>query len=203
MKNTLEYKTIYDTLHPSQHYVADIASDLGIEARIVKHKRHTETCYEKAAILGWNEEPHRVVKALYFKDDSQRTIGIIIPETGYKLDVKKLFPTVVPEYAESGKKAKAYSQREPPAGMARGTCTPFPLEESIGQEINAIIFCDYAPTMGKKVDISIGGNTEEHFRTSMHIQYENIHRILEKRFGDSIALRRYDITDKDVFQQNI
>lgn len=186
-------EALYSALHPGQHYVADISGMMGIEASIMRHDVHTETCYEKAKILGWDDEPFRVVKALYFKDDLENTIGIIMPEIGNALDTRRVLSETVPEYAPSGKRAKSFSLREPPAGMTRGTCTPFPLEGDIGNGIKAMIFCEYSPTMGKTVDISIGGYSEEHFRTSMHIRYEDIFRILDEKFGKCAVIRKHCI----------
>jgi len=78
-----------------------------------------------------------------------------------------------------------------PLGMAIGTCTPFPLSSSIGEEISGLIFIEHKPIMDKEVNISVGGTDKKSFLTSMHIPYGAIYEILRRQFGeDRIRLYR-------------
>jgi prolyl-tRNA editing enzyme YbaK/EbsC (Cys-tRNA(Pro) deacylase) len=146
------------------------------------HDKHTETCDEKAGILGW--DPRRVVKAVYFHRDDH-VIGVVTPETGVKIDIKTLFPEVIPGLSRT--KAKSYKNSYAPDGMTFGTCTPFPLESTIGYGIDLLVVMDFPDLDDLVVDISVGGDTEQAFHTSMHLQYKAIFDILHHKFRDYVV----------------
>ena len=85
-------------LHPEQHYVAEACRVLGIEAVACRHAAATSTCAEKAQLLGW--PPHRIVKALYFRDRGCY-IGVVLPELSRRLDVAALLAAVQPAQSKS------------------------------------------------------------------------------------------------------
>jgi prolyl-tRNA editing enzyme YbaK/EbsC (Cys-tRNA(Pro) deacylase) len=184
----MSYETLTEVvkeqrLHPEQDYVFDLANALGIEVKLVKHDKATKTCYEKAGILGWS--PERVVKAVYFHDGSYcDIIGIITPELGKKIDIQDVLPKAL---GISKEQAKRYIPSLPPSGMEYGTCSPFPLESSMEDEITRIIIIDHPSIDDKLVDISVGGSGEEAFKTSMHIPYKAVYDILYSKFGDKIV----------------
>ena len=66
---SLKYISLEKVLHEKQKYVADISEKLGIDVLAVKHDVFTDTCFEKADILGWN--PENVVKAVFFHDNPE------------------------------------------------------------------------------------------------------------------------------------
>lgn len=180
-----------DRLPDDQGYVYEAADELGIETRLVKHDIATRTCHEKAEILGgWPLE--RIIKTVYFRSGGH-VVGVIIPEFGSKIDVESILPSVMPGISQ--KKARTYVPNFLPSGMVRGTCSPFPYECSMEFEINKLVFYDHPSIDSKTVDISVGGTDEDAMKTSMHIEYDAIYRILAHKFGDKIVkykLWRYE-----------
>lgn len=171
-------------LHAEQRYVKEIALGKGIEACLQYHSSETKTCQEKADLLGW--EPERVIKTIYFQD-GDHYIGIVAPEFGKRLEVKKILTKVFPEISK--KKAKRYTPSHTPQGMAYGTCTPFPHESSMDKDVHQVIFYDHPSIDDKLVDISVGGDSPEAFKTSMHIPYKGIYDILVEKFGSDKILK--------------
>lgn len=172
-------------LHPELQYVKDIGQRLSIDSKIVVHDRATITCAEKAQLLGW--DVGRVVKALYFHtgDYGDEIIGIITPETG-PVDSKRIISEAI---GMDYKRAKRYTcNGYTPTGMSKGTCSPFPRESTMGTEIGDLILIDHPELTGGTVDISIGDDFPQPFKTSMHISYDGIYAILKEKFGDRIKL---------------
>ena len=62
MERKLDYVPLEQALHGNQMYVVEAAGVLGIDVRAVRHDVATDTCFEKAELLGWL--PTRVVKAV-------------------------------------------------------------------------------------------------------------------------------------------
>ncbi len=179
-------------LHPEQNYVFEIAKEMGIEAKLICHPRPTISCAEKLDLL--KENPSfsdwtldRIVKALYFQRNGSPFIGVITPEFGVNIKPREIFPKVL---EISNGKAERYwvNPNFVPNGMNWGTCTPFPLTSSVGGEISDLIFLDHPPIRDKLVDISVGGNSKEMFKTSMHLPYMAIYNILREQFGERIHL---------------
>jgi prolyl-tRNA editing enzyme YbaK/EbsC (Cys-tRNA(Pro) deacylase) len=163
-------------------YVSALAKEFGISPIIIQHPRATSTCYEKAELLGW--QPQRVVKAIYAAVDDD-ICGFIFPELGQKLteeDVKRF-------YSQAGAETEEYylqmSKWYIPQSMEIGTCTPFLLESDM--KIVDHIFVREVPSLDDQiVDISIGGKGQQAHRTSMHLPYSGIHRILSAKYGERI-----------------
>jgi|SRR3989344_2504489 len=184
----------YTGLHPEQRYVFEIAGELGITPKILHHKTDTKTCLEKLELLK-EENPlefldwtlNRIVKALYFSRNGFPLIGVITPEFGKSVKTKEIISSTL-EVSRS--KAEKYwaSPNHVPRGMSWGTCTPFPLESSMVNEISDLIVINHPSVDDKLVDISIGGLDEKSFMTSMHLPYGAIYEILKNRFGERIHL---------------
>jgi hypothetical protein len=70
-------------MHDEQGYVFELAKQLGIDVRNGLPPIATDTCDEKAELLGW--EPEQVVKALYFCNGLDY-VCIVTPELHDKID---------------------------------------------------------------------------------------------------------------------
>ncbi|GIU68544.1 MAG: hypothetical protein KatS3mg001_394 [Candidatus Pacearchaeota archaeon] len=180
------------SLHPEQDYVFEIAKKKSIDLRIIYHTKPTISCEEKLSLLK-EENPEflewditQIVKALYFCKNDDPYVGVITPEFKKLVSPKDIFPSIL---GISKGKAERYwiNPKKVPRGMCWGTCTPFPLESSIlEKEISDIIFLDYKDLRNKTVNISVGGETKEAFKTSIHIPYISIYEILREKFGSVI-----------------
>ncbi|MBD3164774.1 hypothetical protein GF323_06250 [Candidatus Woesearchaeota archaeon] len=181
----IELKTV---LSQGQEYVADATVALGVEVIAVEHDKATNTCHEKAAILGWDAE--QVVKAVFFYR-GEEMYGFVFPELGSKdkplyLPAKEIIPRVL---GISKNQAKKFNNSYCPEGMEYGTCTPFVLQQSFSAEERRLIRMlvhDRTSLDNKIVDISIGGAGDTAHRTSVHLPYRGIYDILHHTFGDKI-----------------
>jgi len=175
-----------DILNAGQFYVAELSEKLGIEIKAVKHEIATNTCFEKADLLGW--EPERIVKAIFFHRDDD-VYGFVFPELGkecpLKIDIKEVLPRVI---NISRKQAKSFKNSYCPEGMEYGTCTPFVFEDEFNKAngLEKIFIHDIPEINQKLIDISIGGFGERAHKTSLHLNYEGIYQILNYKFGDAI-----------------
>ena len=181
----------YTGLHPEQEYVFEIAKGLGIVPRILNHTRPTVSCAEKLELLK-EESPaeyydwtlDRIVKTLYLGENGSgngKLIGIITPEIG-KIKQHEILSSIL---GISKTQARNYwvSTNRVPRGMSFGTCTPFPLESTVGSEISHLIVMDHDSTKrDREVNISVGGVEKEAFTTSMHLPYRAIYSILLRKF---------------------
>lgn len=160
------------------------------------HKKPTISCEEKLELLkkdsqfsNWKLE--QIIKCMYFSRNEEQFIGVIIPGDKKYIKTSDLFSITL---SISRKKAKAYwvNKENTPTGMSWGTCTPFALSSTIGEdkEIGDLIFYDYPKINNKIVDISIGGNGKEMHQVSMHLPYKAIYDILAEQFKDSIHIYR-------------
>jgi hypothetical protein len=164
-------------LHVEQRYVHTLAEELSIPLELISHSQSTDTCYEKAALLGW--EPRRVIKAIYF-GSKDHVVGIVSPELGGCIPAREILGQSL---GLSLRKAKRYRPiKEMPSGMEYGTCTPFALESSVGSEIHDFIVVDMPSLNDIVVDISIGGMCDQAHKTSLHLPYGGIYGILKEKF---------------------
>lgn len=186
----MKYVTLEQALQPGQSYVAEAASDLGLELKAAQHEVATDTCFEKAELLGW-EDAARVVKAVFFYK-GEDLYGFIFPELGTEEDPryierKETLPKVL---GVSRKQAKSFHNSYCPDGMEYGTCTPFVLEDSFehdkDKKIKRLFVHDIPSLDSEVVDISIGGEGEEAHKTSLHLQYGSIYDILKHQFGEKV-----------------
>ena len=175
-------------LPPEQHYVLETAQKLGIETKLVYLPKATDTCYQKANLLqqmypdeGWI--PERVIKAMYFQR-CDHIIYVVTPELGKKIPLEEILPRAL---GIGTREAREYRLAKPiPDGMELGTCTPFPLETSVGHNIHELIIYDYLPIDATLTDISIGGYGPEAHKVSMHLLYSGIYTILKHCFADRV-----------------
>jgi prolyl-tRNA editing enzyme YbaK/EbsC (Cys-tRNA(Pro) deacylase) len=168
-------------MNKEQSYVTEIAKTLGIDISFHGHSKATDTCFEKAELLNWSSE--RVIKAVYFHDNGNY-VGIVRPELGDQIPQKQILQEAL---GISGNKAKRYyADKKVPRGMELGTCTPFPLESSLGSEISDIIVTKQPSVEDLLVDISIGGKGDAAHKISAHLPYWGIYEILKEKFSDRI-----------------
>lgn len=173
-------------LNAGQYYVAELSEKLEIEIKAVKHEIATNTCFEKADLLGW--EPKRIVKAIFFHR-SEEVYGFIFPELGkeypLKIDIKEVLPKVI---NISRKQAKSFANSYCPSGMEYGTCTPFVFEDEFNKAngLEKIFIHDVPEINQKLVDISLGGYGEEAHKVSLHLKYGDIYNILTNKFLNKI-----------------
>jgi prolyl-tRNA editing enzyme YbaK/EbsC (Cys-tRNA(Pro) deacylase) len=170
-------------LHEEQRYIDELSRKLGFSYCLREHESATSTCHEKASLLGWPVD--RVVKALYLHtgDFNDGLVGIITPETG-KIDMKDILMKGLGFSLEQAKRfgVNGYT----PSGMSKGTCTPFPKESVMSQEISHLIIVRHAPIEHELVDISMGDEFPAPHKVSMHISYNAIRSILEARFPGQV-----------------
>lgn len=204
-----EYVELYEALNPGQWYVPEIGQKLGIEKmKPVRHRRATDTCHEKTDLLNETQTegiwtPDRVIKAVYLPiclngDGTRKFFGFVFPELDKRLhrkDVRRVFDeTGVTTYGEND---HAYPSMTSivrgmngngiyPAHMEFGTCSPFPLESSMGTEIENIFIHEMEYKGSDIVDISIGGSGDKYHKLSIHLPYGGILDILTYAFGDII-----------------
>jgi hypothetical protein len=165
-------------MHEQQHYIYPIADKLGIEVTLHQHSIETTTCKEKAKLIGFPVD--RVIKALYVSR-KKRTIGIITPEFEERVPIRKILRQV------GVHKPREYRLQRCPTGMIPGTCTPFPYEDIVGDEIHELLVISYHPIDDLDVDISIGGGVEGKLK-SLHLPYKGIYAILHNRFKERVHL---------------
>ncbi|MBS3076934.1 hypothetical protein J4233_01545 [Candidatus Pacearchaeota archaeon] len=184
MERKLDYVPLEQALHGNQMYVVEAAGVLGIDVRAVRHDVATDTCFEKAELLGWL--PTRVVKAVFFHRGGEMH-GFVFPELGVwkptYLDTRVVLPTLL---GVSRSRAKDYRNHICPEGMEFGTCTPFVFEDSfaeLGGRLSGVFIHEIPGLDAETVDISIGGFGDVAHRTSVHLPYSGIHKILEYKFG--------------------
>jgi len=186
----MEYINLESALQEGQRYVAQAASELRIDVKALRHDVATDTCHEKAELLGW-DDVERVVKAVFFYKGKD-LYGFIFPELGSEedprhIDKKETLPKIL---GVSRKQAKSFHNAYCPEGMEYGTCTPFVLEGSFDddkdKQLRKIFIHDYKRIDEETVDISIGGKGEDAHKTSLHLTYSGIYNILRHKFGDRI-----------------
>ena len=180
-------------LHHEQDYVLSIGKEIGVNPKILEHKKSTISCIEKLDMLK-NEDPKkfsdwntsRIIKALYFSRKDWPFYGVITPEFEKNVDQKEIFSRVLWMPPSSAEKYEL-SPKHTPLGMSWGTCTPFPLSSSVGTErgkIAGFLIVDYKPIKDLEINISIGGPEKTGLRTSMHLPYWAIPEILKRQFGE-------------------
>jgi len=164
-------------LHPEQHYVFGHPQAFRMQAWT--HAVPTSTCYEKANLIGFS--PERVVKALYFTN-GERTFGIILPETGSKINSGKILSQSFSGLSRNVA-SRSFRNGQIPLGMEHGTCTPFPRSDA---RVDGFVV-HYAPHLDDQlVDVSVGGTGEKWHKTSLHVPYRIIPDILQERYAGNV-----------------
>lgn len=183
----MKYIPLEDVLGEEQRYVADAVRALEVQIKAVRHDKATDTCFEKAAILGW--PARRIVKAVFLHDED-KMYGFVFPELGTDKPVYLSSKEVLPRILDiTRSQAKSYRNGICPSGMEFGTCTPFVPERELETPDARLkqIFIHHLPSLeAELVDISIGGFGPEAHKTSVHLPYGAIHDILRYRFREKI-----------------
>lgn len=166
-------------------YIADYFEKSHDECRIVTHPKRTNTCYEKAELLGeWS--PLNVIKALYFESpDTGALYAMVIPETGCFIDRSRLASAFgLPAESVLGKASNL------PKGMNFGTCSPFILESdalSNGGCVKSILFDRETLVLKRHErtldDFSYG--TDHRF--SIQMNYYDCYDMLKCKFSDLVS----------------
>ncbi|MFN7980515.1 MAG: hypothetical protein U0Q11_01525 [Vicinamibacterales bacterium] len=165
-------------------YVVDHFEKSRDQCRIVTHPRKTNTCYEKAELLGeWS--PLNVIKALYFEcPDTDALYAVVTPETGCFLDRAQIRTALrIPPGAEL-RKAESL-----PRGMTFGTCSPFIHDDDAavnGGRVQRILFDRETLVLKRHErtldDFSFGSD----HRLSIQMNYYDCYHMLRRRFGDLV-----------------
>ncbi len=166
-------------------YIADYFEKSQDECRIVTHPKKTNTCYEKAELLGeWS--PLNVIKALYFEcPDTGALYAIVTPETGCFIDRSQVKSALRIHPETDLRKAS-----DLPKGMNFGTCSPFILESDAsfnGGRVKKIIFDRDTLVLKRHErtldDFSYG---KDH-RFSIQMNYYDCYNMLKRKFRDLIS----------------
>jgi len=168
-------------------YLCDYTASASVTFRVVTHPYETDTCFEKAELLGsWN--PLNVIKALYLEDPSNNSLyGAVIPETGCFLNRTRLRDLLDLPREHYLKKATTL-----PHYMSFGTCSPFismiDLIEN-GGKVKKILFDSQTLKMKRKEksldDFSFGMD----HRVSLQINYCDCYEILQHVYPEIITER--------------
>ncbi len=166
-------------------YISQYFSLRNLEFRVVTHSCETNTCFEKAELLGsW--DPLNVIKALYFEyseDDSLYVV--VVPETGCFINRARLKDVLNLPGDGFLKKANVL-----PKYMSFGTCSPFITKEDLkinGGRIEKIIFDSETLNIKKNDknldDFSFGLD----HRMSIQMNYYHCYNMLMKIYPAVVA----------------
>ncbi len=179
-----EENTLEEVLQDGRRYIIKHGCKYPINA--VFHPIATDTCYEKSRLLkethsnDWT--PDRIVKAVYGMVNWE-LYGFVFPELDRTLQltvVQNIFSKLELEPLYS-KNDIHFGQDYIPAGMDKGTCTPFASAEEM-KYLSGIIIHDLPSLDDQLVDISIGGKGEEAHKRSLHLPYKAIFNILQAEY---------------------
>jgi len=165
-------------------YISDYFLSNQMKFCVVTHPDETDTCFEKAELLGdWN--PLNVIKALYFEYSKDQSLyAMVVPETGCFINRARVKEVLNLEGEGYLRKATQL-----PKHMSFGTCSPFIATEDLrvnGGKVEKIIFD--AKTLelkkGKEEldDFSFGLN----HRMSVQMNYYHCFQMLKKIYPDVI-----------------
>lgn len=170
-KYNLEYISCYLTMN-------------GLEFRVLTHPRETNTCFEKAELLGsWDSL--NIIKTLYFEYSGDNALyALVIPETGCFVD-REMIKEIL-EIPGDGFLRKAETI---PQSMSFGTCSPFILESDLlknGGKVAKIVFDTETLEMKKDEqhldDFSFGLD----HRMSLQVNYYNCYLLLKEMYPDVV-----------------
>ncbi len=166
-------------------YITKYVKDRSLPFRIVSHPEKTNTCYEKAQMLG-KCDPLNIIKALYFEcAQDQRLYVVVVPETGCFVDRK-----AIPEIFGLSRDVILAKARMLPMNMSYGTCSPFITPDDLienGGKIAKLIF-DSETLVSKKHENSLDDFSFglDH-RLSLQINYYHCYKMLKAKFGDLVS----------------
>lgn len=165
-------------------YIGHYFSNTKETLKVISYPKPTNTCFEKADILpDWS--PLNVIKSLFFESSVDGMIyGVIIPETGCKLNVDHI-------KAEIGLSddARLIKSNYLPENMTYGTCSPFiKLNDTVnnGGIIKNIIFDKETLQLKKEEgsldDFSFGTD----HRLSIQMNYYQCYKMLKYFFPNVV-----------------
>lgn len=166
-------------------YIGQYFSARGPEMRVVTHPYETNTCFEKAELLGsW--DPLNIIKALYFEYSIDNLLyAVVVPETGCFINRAKLKDILDLPGDGFLKKANIL-----PKYMSFGTCSPFITKEDMkinGGKVDKVIF-DSEALLAKKDDRTFDDFSFglDH-RMSMQMNYYSCFSMLKKLYPDIVV----------------
>jgi hypothetical protein len=194
----MKYISLQNILQFGQEYILDYAKKFNKEIYAVKHEIATDTCFEKAKLLDW-DDVRRVVKTVFLygskEENKGKFYGFIAPELGKEGNPLRFEnPLIKRIFQEDKKKAKSMmdlKNKTFPLGMERGTCGPIIPDfyfngDGLTGTLDMLYFWDLPELNKEFVDISIGGYGEEAHRISVHLKYENLYECLKWKFPKGI-----------------
>jgi hypothetical protein len=168
-------------------YISQYLSQSHHGFRVVTHPYETNTCFEKAELLGsW--DPLNVIKALYFEYSADNLLyAVVVPETGCFINKARLKEVLNLPGDGFLKKTNVL-----PKNMSWGTCSPFITQEDLrinGGRIEKIIF-DSETLRVKKDDKTLDDFSFglDH-RMSVQMNYYYCFAMLKKMYPGFIAER--------------
>ncbi len=159
-------------------YISDYFSSNQMDFRVVTHPCETDTCFEKAELLGdWN--PLNVIKALYFEHSKDRSLyAMVIPETGCFINKARVKEILHLEGEGSVQKATQL-----PKHMSFGTCSPFIAAEDLkvnGGSVGKIIFDSQTLDLKKREKVLDDFSFGLDHRMSLQMNYYHCFEMLRE-----------------------
>ena len=194
-----------DVLNEGQDYVVEAKEKYGFDIRAFRHKKATDTCWQKLDVLceefpdeDWTVD--RIVKMVFFSTGG-KLYGVTFPELGTRENPERFSDRDLWAILSNSKKnvPRIYNSVHP-YGMERGTCTPL-VPDYVFESGNypmrvGKIFIHDAPWLEDKiVDISIGGYGDDAHKTSVHLPYYGIYDILVGKFGEEKIVKENILVD--------
>lgn len=182
-------------------YISDFALLNKLDIRVIKFEKETTTCQEKAALLGSWKVSNTIKTIYFFNELDESIIAVVVPETGYKLDINNLKARLnIPDGLSL--RTSKYLPRD----MTYGTCSPFIKREDLvkfGGQVSKIIFDDESliEKSSEKTfdDFSFGVDR----KLSIQLNYHCCFEMLKANFGcvvDSLPLLVPSFTKKVGFK---
>lgn len=166
-------------------YISEYFTSKGLDLRVLTHPRGTNTCFEKAELLGgW--DPLYIIKAFYFEYSADSTLyTAVVPETGCFLNRMKL-----KEILDLPGEGFLKKSDNLPLNMSFGTCSPFITKKDCkksGGKVLKILFDSETLAMKKEDktldDFSFGLD----HRMSIQMNYYHCYKMLKKLFPDVVC----------------
>jgi hypothetical protein len=152
--------------------------------RVLTYPWATNTCYEKANILGtWN--PLNIIKAFYLASVKDGSLyAVVIPETGCFIDKARIKGQL--GLPEDDTLVKA---TELPQNMNYGTCSPFILENDLqgqGGRVAKIVFDTETLIQKKHENILDDFSFGLDHQVSIQMNYYQCYKVLKSNFHQAV-----------------
>ena len=165
-------------------YISEYFSSNQINFCVVTHPYETDTCFEKAELLGdWN--PLNVIKALYFEYSKDQSLyAMVIPETGCFINRARVKEILCLE-------GEGYLQKatQLPKHMSFGTCSPFIAMEDLkvnGGRVEKIIFDSQTLDLKKREEGLDDFSFSLDHRMSVQMNYYHCFQMLKEVYPEVI-----------------